>query len=172
MSEIAPLKIAYITSGAAGMFCGSCMHDNTLAKHSSKLGCDVQLVPLYTPIRTDEESVAVDQVFMGGINVYLQQKLPFFRHCLPGPTACSTGQAARLGNLARNQTKASLGRSPFPSLRATRVSTQGSRAIGHVARARSARYIVFSNMLTAGSVPAIKRHLTPRRGNAQGRESF
>ena len=24
------MRIAYITAGAAGMFCGSCMHDNTL----------------------------------------------------------------------------------------------------------------------------------------------
>ncbi len=23
-------RVAYITAGAAGMFCGSCMHDNTL----------------------------------------------------------------------------------------------------------------------------------------------
>src|SRR5689334_12263128 len=75
-----PLKIAYLTSGAAGMFCGSCMHDNTLARALTKLGCDVQLVPLYTPIRTDEESAAVDQVFLGGINVYLQPKLPLFRY--------------------------------------------------------------------------------------------
>ena len=26
------MKIAYLTAGAAGMFCGSCMHDNTLAR--------------------------------------------------------------------------------------------------------------------------------------------
>src|SRR4051794_7909986 len=74
-----PLKIAYLTSGAAGMFCGSCMHDNTLARALTRLGCDVQLVPLYTPIRTDEESATVDQVFLGGINVYLEQKFALFR---------------------------------------------------------------------------------------------
>lgn len=62
------------------MFCGSCLHDNALAKALHKLGWDVSLVPLYTPIRTDEQDQSVDQVFFGGINVYLQQKIPLFRH--------------------------------------------------------------------------------------------
>jgi hypothetical protein len=71
--------MVYLTAGAGGMFCGSCMHDNTLARALGKRGYDVQLVPVYTPIRTDEDDFAVDQVFFGGINVYLQQKLGLFR---------------------------------------------------------------------------------------------
>ena len=62
------------------MFCGSCLHDNALAKALGKAGWEVTLVPLYTPIRTDEQDQSVDQVFFGGINVYLQQKIPLFRH--------------------------------------------------------------------------------------------
>ena len=73
-------RIAYLTSGAANMFCGSCLHDNTLARAWNKQGIDALLVPTYTPIRTDEEDVSVDQVFFGGINVYLQQKIFFFRY--------------------------------------------------------------------------------------------
>ena len=76
-------KVAYLTAGGGGMFCGSCMRDNTLAAALTRLGCDVALVPLYTPIRTDETDVSIDQVFFGGINVYLQQKIPLFRY-LPG----------------------------------------------------------------------------------------
>ena len=72
-------KVIYLTAGAAGMFCGSCMHDNALAKSLSKMGIDIQLVPTYTPIRVDEDDFSVDQVFFGGINVYLQQKIPLFR---------------------------------------------------------------------------------------------
>ena len=75
-----PKKIVYLTAGAGGMFCGSCMHDNALAKSLSSLGFDIQLVPTYTPIRTDESDVSVDQVFFGGINVYLQQKIPLLRY--------------------------------------------------------------------------------------------
>ncbi|MCR9119204.1 MAG: glycosyltransferase family 1 protein, partial [bacterium] len=74
------MKIAYLTAGAAGMFCGSCMHDNTLARALIARGVDVQLIPLYTPIRTDEDSVTVDRVFFGGVNVYLQEKIPLFRY--------------------------------------------------------------------------------------------
>src|SRR3954453_20504669 len=74
------MKIAYITAGAAGMFCGSCMRDNPLASALHKLGHDAVLVPTYTPIRTDEEDVSQSRVFFGGINVYLQQKSGLFRH--------------------------------------------------------------------------------------------
>jgi glycosyltransferase involved in cell wall biosynthesis len=74
------MKIAYITAGAAGMYCGSCMHDNTLVAALTALGHDALLIPTYTPIRTDEPDVSQKRIFFGGINVYLQQKLAFFRH--------------------------------------------------------------------------------------------
>ena len=74
------MRIAYIASGAGNMYCGSCLHDNALAAALIKLGHQVALVPTYTPIRTDEESVSLDHVFYGGINVYLQQKSSLFRH--------------------------------------------------------------------------------------------
>ncbi len=73
------MKIAYITSGAAGSFCGSCIHDNTLAAALIDLGHDALLIPTYTPIRTDETDVTSKRVFFGGINVYLQQKSRLFR---------------------------------------------------------------------------------------------
>jgi glycosyltransferase involved in cell wall biosynthesis len=74
------MRIAYITAGAAGMYCGSCMHDNTLAAALLDVGEDVVLVPTYTPLRTDEKDVSIDRVFFGGINVFLQQKSALFRH--------------------------------------------------------------------------------------------
>lgn len=74
------MKIVYLTAGAGGMFCGSCIHDNALAKELIQLGHECLLVPVYTPIRTDDEDVSADQVFMGGINVYLQQKMPWLAY--------------------------------------------------------------------------------------------
>ena len=74
------MRIAYIASGAGNMYCGSCIHDNTLAAALIQLGQQVALVPTYTPMRTDEENVSMDQVFYGGVNVYLQQKSSVFRH--------------------------------------------------------------------------------------------
>ena len=74
------MRIAYITAGAGGMFCGSCMHDNTLVAELARQGHDALLIPTYTPVRTDEPNVSYTRVFFGGINVYLQQKLGLFRH--------------------------------------------------------------------------------------------
>ena len=74
-----PLKIAYITAGAAGMYCGSCMHDNTLAAALKGMGHDVALIPTYTPVRTDETDVSIDRVFYGAVNVYLEQWSAHFR---------------------------------------------------------------------------------------------
>lgn len=73
------MRIAYLAAGAAGMYCGSCLHDNTLAAALLNLGEDVILAPIYTPIRTDEVDVSEPRVFFGGINAYLQQKFPIFR---------------------------------------------------------------------------------------------
>lgn len=73
------MKIAFITAGAAGMFCGSCMRDNTLVTALLELGHDALLVPTYTPIRTDEIDVSQGRIFYGGINVYLQDKSWLFR---------------------------------------------------------------------------------------------
>ncbi len=77
------MRIAYITAGAAGMYCGSCMRDNTLAAALIAQGHDCLLIPTYTPIRTDEKDVSLDRVFFGGINVYLEQKTALFRHMPP-----------------------------------------------------------------------------------------
>ncbi len=74
------MKVAYITAGAAGMYCGTCIHDNTIATVLKKQGHNVALIPTYTPTRTDEANVSMDRVFFGGVNVYLQQKLSIFRH--------------------------------------------------------------------------------------------
>jgi glycosyltransferase involved in cell wall biosynthesis len=74
------MKIAYIAAGAAGMYCGTCLHDNTLAAAIQGLGHDVTLIPTYTPLRTDENDVSIDHVFYGAVNVFLQQSSSFFRH--------------------------------------------------------------------------------------------
>ena len=74
------MKIVYLTAGAADMYCGTCLHDNTLATTLIADGHDVLLTPLYTPTRTDERNVSGSHVFFSGINVYLQQKSWFFRH--------------------------------------------------------------------------------------------
>src|SRR5689334_15651317 len=74
------MRILYITAGAAGMYCGSCLRDNAIATELLKQGHDVVLMPIYTPTLVDEENVSLHRVFFGGISVYLEQYVPLFRH--------------------------------------------------------------------------------------------
>lgn len=55
------------------MFCGSCLRDNALARAVNSLGHEMVLVPTYTPLRLDEESAAGERVFLGAVEVYLQE---------------------------------------------------------------------------------------------------
>ena len=73
------MKILAFTAGAARMYCGSCLRDNTLAAELKKQGHDILLVPLYTPTRTDEPNVSHPRVFLNGISVCLEQESAFFR---------------------------------------------------------------------------------------------
>ncbi|MEM1249892.1 MAG: glycosyltransferase family 4 protein [Acidobacteriota bacterium] len=90
------LKVAYIAAGAGGMICGSCIRDNALVSELQREGLDALLIPIYTPLRTDEENVSSDRVFYGAINIYLQQKAPWLaklpgvlRHLLDAPKLLS-----------------------------------------------------------------------------------
>lgn len=75
------MRVLSLTAGAASMYCGSCMRDNALAAELIRLGHDVTLLPFYTPTLTDEVNVSrQEQIFFGGISVYLEQHLPWFRH--------------------------------------------------------------------------------------------
>ena len=61
------------------MYCGSCTRDNSLARALMAGGHDVTLIPVYTPTRPDEPNVSRNRVLFGGISVYLQQYVRFFR---------------------------------------------------------------------------------------------
>ncbi len=83
------MKIAMLTPGTGNFHCGSCLHDETLARGLRRLGHEVLMVPLYLPLVLDEPGAAIlndsmqatvgEDVQMGGINLYLQQKSWLFR---------------------------------------------------------------------------------------------
>lgn len=137
------------------------MHDNTLARAMIKAGHDVSLVPLYTPIRTDEDVATIDRVFFGGINVYLQQKSALFRwlprwadRWLDAPWlirwATSYGiqtEAKSLGALAVSMLQGSHGQQ----------QKEVEYLANWLADDLQPDVINFSNMLMAGSMPEIKR---------------
>jgi glycosyltransferase involved in cell wall biosynthesis len=74
------MRLLHLTAGAGGMYCGTCLRDNTVAAELLARGHDVSLLPVYTPTRTDERNVSDGHVFFGGISVFLEQRVPFFRH--------------------------------------------------------------------------------------------
>jgi glycosyltransferase involved in cell wall biosynthesis len=78
------MRIAYVSAGAAGMYCGSCLNDNALVAALQRLGQDAVLLPTYTRLRLDEPDVSLDRVFFGALNVYLKQIVPALRR---GPAA-------------------------------------------------------------------------------------
>ncbi len=74
------MKLLFLTPGTGSYYCGVCMRDNALAKQLCATGHDAVLLPLYLPL-TLEEAPASPQspVLFGGLNVYLQQRFPWFR---------------------------------------------------------------------------------------------
>ncbi len=157
------MKIAFLTAGAAGMFCGSCMLDNALARAMIQLGHECLLVPLYTPIRTDEEDISVDQVFFGGINVYLQQKLPFLKW-LPKWIDAPLNNAGLVRRLTKNTGKISmklLGQMTVSMLEGIHghQRKEAQRLCDWLSRDIKPDVILFSNMMIAGILPELKRRL-------------
>jgi glycosyltransferase involved in cell wall biosynthesis len=73
------LRVVYLAAGAAGMYCGSCIRDNRLAAALLQRGREITLIPLYTPLRTDDGDVSQHTVYYGGINVYLEQRSSLYR---------------------------------------------------------------------------------------------
>ncbi|MEX0586761.1 MAG: glycosyltransferase family 4 protein [Pirellulales bacterium] len=171
-----PLSVIYLTSGAAGMYCGSCLRDNTLARSLLKLGCQVELLPTYTPIRTDEEDVSADRLFYGGINVFLQQKLPLFRWLprmfdgwLDWPRL-----VRRLANGRMATDAAQLGDLTVSLLRGEdgNQRKEVTRLVDYLATVKP-DIVNLSNLLIAGCVPAIKRRLgVPIFVTVQGDDLF
>jgi glycosyltransferase involved in cell wall biosynthesis len=79
------MRVLLLTPGTGSFFCGSCLRDNDLALALRELGHDATIAPLYLPFALEDMQLpeAEAEVHMGGINVYLQQKLRWMRH-LPG----------------------------------------------------------------------------------------
>ena len=171
------LRLAYLTAGGGGMFCGSCMRDNTLVRSLVALGQDVTLIPTYTPIRTDEENVSIDEVYFGGINVYLQQKIPLLRFLprfldrwLDHPRLIEKLTSRGLKTDAR-----SLGALTVSMLRgrAGRQRKEVRRLVDFLQRHARPQLINLTNILIGGCVPSIKSRLdVPVLVTLQGDDLF
>lgn len=161
-----PLRVTYLTSGAAGMYCGSCIHDNTLARALRVNGVDIQLIPTYTPIRTDEPDTSVPLVFFGGLNVFFAQKIPGFRRLprlltgwldWPGVIRFATSfgirtDAADLGALTVSMLRGEHGRQ----------RRDIDRLIGWLETCPRPDVVHFTNLLIGGCIPQLRKRIGSR----------
>ncbi len=157
------MRIAYITSGAAGMYCGSCMRDNTLAAALIAKGHDCVLIPTYTPLRTDEPDVSLDRVFLGGISVYLEQKSRLFRR-MPGflDRLLSAPPLLRwVSRFALNTRAEELSELTISMLKGNDGNQRRGfqRLVDWLADELRPEIVVLSNALISGMVPELKRRL-------------
>jgi glycosyltransferase involved in cell wall biosynthesis len=76
------MKIVHIIPGSGGTFyCQNCMRDNELIRTLKGLGNEVIMVPMYLPLNVGGKGKMGDTpVFYGAINIFLKEKLSFYRH--------------------------------------------------------------------------------------------
>ncbi|AMV32919.1 Glycosyl transferases group 1 [Pirellula sp. SH-Sr6A] len=145
------------------MFCGSCLHDNALAKELISLGHDCLLIPVYTPIRTDDSDVSIDRVFMGGVNVYLQQKFPWLAYT-PKWLDSFLNQPWIIRALTKNAGKTSpklLGPLTLSMLRGTqgRQRKEFLRMLEWLEADVRPDVVILTNLLIGGGIPDLRRRL-------------
>ena len=161
------LRAVFLTAGAAGMYCGSCMHDNALARTLRARGLDCLLQPVYTPIRTDEPSVAGARVFFGGIHIYLLQRWPWLRR-VPAPLRrwldwpplirlatrrVAATNPARLAELTLSMLRGRQGRQ----------AEEVARLVGWLRDDVRPHAVLLTNLLIGGVVPSIREALPRTR---------
>lgn len=160
------MKIAIVTAGGAGMFCGSCMQDNTMARVLRSVGHDAVLLPTYTPIRVDEENLSGDRVFLGGVNVYLDSALPGWRYLPRWMTrAVDHPSLIRLLTKLSPSTDASkLGSLTVDMLRGSAgpQSREIEEFVTFLCRDLQPDVVIFSNALISGVIPRLRQQFHGR----------
>ncbi len=171
------MRVVIVTAGGAGMFCGSCLHDNAWARGLRDAGVDVTLLPMYTPIRVDDEDLTSTRIFYGGINVYLDQHFPGWKYLprwLTRPFdrpelirwATKFGvsnDAAELGGMTVAMLKGPHG----PQAR------EGAELVRFLAREHKPDVIIFSNVMLATDIEALKAEFSgPVLCSLQGDDVF
>jgi len=171
------MRLLHLVAGAGGMYCGACLHGNTLAAALAKAGHEALLVPLYTPIRTDEESVSIERVAFGGVNVYLQQRSGLFQRTPAFVDRLLDHPALlrRLGNRGSAVRPEMLGELTVSMLRGEegRQRKELDKLIGWLAREVRPEVVHLSTVLLAGLARQITRQLgAPVVATLSGEDAF
>lgn len=171
------MRIASITAGAGGMYCGSCMKDNTLANALHRLGHECLLVPCYTPLRLDEPQAEASPIFLGGLTMYLQQQYGWLRS-IPGFLARWMASPWLLRKVSGSTVKidaAQLAPMTVSMLRGTHGNQRAevNRLIDWLADEVKPEVVLLTNVLLSGIIPELKRRLNvPVFTTLQGDDIF
>lgn len=174
------MKIVFLTPGTGSYYCGACLRDNALARELLRLGHDVTIAPMYLPLMIDEATLpGLEQtpIFFGGINVYLQQKLPFFRNT-PAAFDRLLNSNSLLRWAARHSHMTSAREHGEMTLEMLNVETSRLRKeieklYGWLEHSAKPDIVCLSTALLAGFAPELKRRLgAPVVSCFQGEDSF
>ncbi len=174
------MKIVFLTAGTGSYYCGACMRDNALARELHRAGHDVTLAPMYLPLILDETTLVGAEkvpVFFGGINVFLQQKIPLFRKT---PAAFdrllnSTGLlrwAARHSHMTSARTHGEMAVEML-NVASSPLRKELDKLLDWLGDIAKPDLVCLSNALLAGFTPELKRRLgAPVAVFFQGEDSF
>jgi len=160
------------------MYCGACARDLSLVLGLRARSHDVCVVPLYTPLRADgDDPVPIEPVFLGGINLYLQQRSRLFRH-IPARLDRFLGNTSLLRFVSRfaiNTRASELGEMAVAMLHGADgpFRKEYERVLDHLERQASPDVIVITNTMLLGLAPELKQRLpAPIICQVQGEDGF
>ena len=159
------MRIVQLVPGVGGSFyCENCLRDRALIQALHKMGHPSSVVPLYLPLVIEEGAGGdVTPIFFGGINVYLQEKLPFFgrlphwlRRGLDAPWLL-----AKVADRATMTTAELLGKTTLSMLQGEngRQRWELERLVDFLAEHERPDVVVLSNLLLIGMAGAIRQRL-------------
>jgi glycosyltransferase involved in cell wall biosynthesis len=172
------MKLLHLTPGTGNFHCGSCLRDNALIKALRLRGHDAMMSPLYLPLVTDREAASPGQpIRVGGISLYLQQKMPWF-HRVPQFVHRWLNQPGLLKFAAKGMGMTSakvLGEMTVGSLKGREGRQWGEwNKLIHWIKAEARPDVVsLSNSLLSGLAPALREEVgVPVLCSLQGEDSF
>lgn len=156
------MRVVLLAAGASSMICGSCLRDNRLAATLREQGRDVSLIPLYTPLRTDEPTIADKRVLLGGIGAYLSFASSLWRALPRALTRWADHPAVlrAVGGMAASTDASRLGGLTLSVLRGEHGEQHAAvRELLAELRARRPEVVHLPDLLFLGIATALRREL-------------
>ncbi len=172
------MRFLHLTPGTGSFHCGSCLRDHALIRALRFRKHDAVMAPLYLPLVTDREFSAQEPaVQVGGVSLYLQQKMPWFHH-MPGFIHRWLNKPEKLRKASRRigmTSSKALGEMTLDSLMGSEGRQWGEwkKLLTWVRGEGKFEVISLSNSLLSGLAPTMEKELgVPVICSLQGEDSF